>query len=169
MTWATTVGVDGRQRRVTTWVMMWVMTWATTMTTLMAEDGGVDGRRQKRGHWWWCCSLLVWSWGISPTNIIGKLVTPLLTTFVMVSILKRVRLSYLQVGLMPTLTSPVTNVTGKCQRMREGTMAAVGRWGPPWFGCVFLPSFRLANCMPHVPQPQNHPKTNHCPTSCIRQ
>jgi hypothetical protein len=28
MTWATTVGVDGGQRRARTWVMMWVMMWA---------------------------------------------------------------------------------------------------------------------------------------------
>ena len=40
-----------------------------------------------------------------------------------------------------------------------GTMAAVGRRRPPWLGCVFLASFRLANCVSDVPQPQNHQKT----------
>jgi hypothetical protein len=29
MTWLTMVGVDGGQRRATTWVMMWEITWAT--------------------------------------------------------------------------------------------------------------------------------------------
>ncbi len=42
-------------------------------------------------------------------------------------------------------------------------MAAIGQWQPPWLGCVFLPSFHLANSVSDVPQLQNHPKTNHCP------
>jgi hypothetical protein len=32
-----------------------------------------------------------------------------------------------------------------------------------------LPSFRLANRVSDVPQPKNHPKTNHCPTSYLHQ
>ncbi len=43
MTWATTVGVDGGQRRETRWAMMWVMMWVTRMAGLMVDDGGVDG------------------------------------------------------------------------------------------------------------------------------
>jgi hypothetical protein len=34
MTWATTVGVDGRRQQETTWVMMWAMMWA--MGTMVA-------------------------------------------------------------------------------------------------------------------------------------
>ena len=51
----------------------------------------------------------------------------------------------------------------------EGTMAAIGQWNPPWLGCVFIPSFCLANCVSDVPPPQNHQKPNHCPTSYLRQ
>jgi hypothetical protein len=50
-----------------------------------------------------------------------------------------------------------------------GTMVAIGQWRPPLLGCVFLPSFCLANCVSNVPQPQNRPKTNHCPTSYLCQ
>jgi hypothetical protein len=52
--------------------------------------------------------------------------------------------------------------------------AAAPRGGAPWrpygnggchgWGVFFFPSFRLANHMSEVPQPQNHQKTNHCPT-----
>ncbi len=51
----------------------------------------------------------------------------------------------------------------------EGTMVAIVQWRPLWLGCVFLPSFCLSNCVSDVHQPQNHPKTNHCPTSYLRQ
>jgi len=37
------------------------------------------------------------------------------------------------------------------------------------WGVLFLPSFRLANRVSDVPQPQNHPKTSHCPTTYLRQ
>ena len=53
------------------------------------------------------------------------------------------------------------------------------RGGAPWrpwddggrhgWGVFFLPSFRLANRVSDVPQPQNHPKTNHCPTTYLHQ
>jgi hypothetical protein len=51
------------------------------------------------------------------------------------------------------------------QQHREGgTMAAIWQRQPPWLGCVFLPSFRLANCVSEVPQPpkppKNHPLSN---------
>ncbi len=55
----------------------------------------------------------------------------------------------------------------RCQG--EGTMATTGQWRPSWLGCVFLPSFRLSNCVSGVPQPQNHPKTSHCPTAYLYQ
>ncbi len=50
------------------------------------------------------------------------------------------------------------------QCRREGTMMTVGQRRQPWLGFVFLPRFCLANCASDVPQPQNNPKTNHCPT-----
>jgi len=53
------------------------------------------------------------------------------------------------------------------------------RGGAPWrpwddggrhgWGVLFLPSFRLANRVSDVPQPQNHTKTTHCPTTYLRQ
>ncbi len=55
---------------------------------------------------------------------------------------------------------------GQCRG--EGTMVAIGQWWPPWLGCVFFASFRLANRMSDVPQPQNHTKTNYCLTSYLR-
>jgi hypothetical protein len=41
ITWATMVGADGGQRRVTMWVTTWAMTRAMTMAGLMADNGGV--------------------------------------------------------------------------------------------------------------------------------
>ncbi len=43
----------------------------------------------------------------------------------------------------------------------KGTMAAVEQGRPPWLGYVFLPSFRLANCVSDVP----NPKTTQKPTT----
>ncbi len=51
----------------------------------------------------------------------------------------------------------------------EGTMVTIGRWRPPWLGCVFYLASTLANCVSNVPQPQNHPKINNCPTSYLCQ
>ncbi len=48
MTWGMMVGVDGGLRQAR-WVMTWAMTWVMTMAGSTADDGGVDGRRQKRG------------------------------------------------------------------------------------------------------------------------
>ncbi len=42
----------------------------------------------------------------------------------------------------------------------EGTMAAIGQWRPSWLGCIFLPSFRPANCYPMSP----NSKTTQKPT-----
>jgi len=50
------------------------------------------------------------------------------------------------------------------QRRDQGAMAAMGRQQPPWSGCIFLPSFRLANCLSEVCQPKNQQKPNHWPT-----
>ena len=47
------------------------------------------------------------------------------------------------------------------QRRDRGAMAAMGRRQPPWSGCIFLPSFRLANCVSEVCQPKNQQKPNH--------
>ncbi len=47
------------------------------------------------------------------------------------------------------------------QRRDQGAMAAMGRQQPPWSGCIFLPSFRLANCVSEVCQPKNQQKPNH--------
>jgi hypothetical protein len=53
MTWATTVGVDGRQRQATTWVMTRAMTWvmgmmaATALATMLAK--GMVGMPAGRG------------------------------------------------------------------------------------------------------------------------
>jgi hypothetical protein len=47
------------------------------------------------------------------------------------------------------------------QRRDRGAMAAMGRWRPPWLGCIFLPSFRLANRVSEVCQPKNQQKPNH--------
>ncbi len=41
------------------------------------------------------------------------------------------------------------------QRRGRGAMAAMGRRRPPWSGCIFLPSFRLANPLSEVCQPKN--------------
>ena len=43
----------------------------------------------------------------------------------------------------------------------RGTIAAVGWQRLPWLGCIFLPSFHLANHASDVCQPQNQQKTNH--------
>ena len=47
------------------------------------------------------------------------------------------------------------------QRWDRGAMAAMGRRQPPWSGCIFLPSFRLANRVSEVCQPKNQQKPNH--------
>jgi hypothetical protein len=47
------------------------------------------------------------------------------------------------------------------QRRDRGAMAAMGRRRPPWSGCIFLPSFRLANHVSEVCQPKNQQKPNH--------
>ncbi len=47
------------------------------------------------------------------------------------------------------------------QRRDRGAMAATGRRRPPWSGCIFLPSFCLANRMSEVCQPKNQQKPNH--------
>jgi hypothetical protein len=47
------------------------------------------------------------------------------------------------------------------QRRDRGAMAPMGRRRPPWPGCIFLPSFRLANRVSEVCQP----KTNRNPTT----
>jgi hypothetical protein len=53
MTWATMLGVDGRQQQTTTWVMMWVMMWATgTMAAtmlVMTPTKGMAGLLVGRG------------------------------------------------------------------------------------------------------------------------
>ncbi len=55
-------------------------------------------------------------------------------------------------------------------RRREwGAIAAAGWRRPPWSGCIFLPSFHLANCMSGVRRPQNQQKPNHCPTKYLHQ
>ena len=41
------------------------------------------------------------------------------------------------------------------QRRDRGAMAAMGRRRLPWSGCIFLPSFRLANRVSEVCQPKN--------------
>jgi hypothetical protein len=46
------------------------------------------------------------------------------------------------------------------QRRDRGTMAAMGRRRLPWLGCIFLPSFRLANRVSEVCQSQNQQKNN---------
>ena len=86
MTWAKTVEIDGGWWRATRWVITWAMMWAITMAGLMVDNGGVDGGRWKRGHWW-CC--FVWSWeNLQPELLARKsrhyLILP--TTFVTVSI-----------------------------------------------------------------------------------
>ncbi len=40
-------------------------------------------------------------------------------------------------------------------RREWGAIAAVGWRRPPWSGCIFLPSFHLANCMSGVCRPWN--------------
>ena len=47
------------------------------------------------------------------------------------------------------------------QRRDRGAMAAMGRRRPPWSGCIFLPSFHLANRVSEVYQPKNQQKPNH--------
>jgi hypothetical protein len=49
---------------------------------------------------------------------------------------------------------------GMPQRQDRGAMAAMGRRRPPWSGCSFLPSFRLANRVSEVCQPKNQQKPN---------
>jgi hypothetical protein len=47
------------------------------------------------------------------------------------------------------------------QRRDRGAMAAMGRRRPPWSGCIFLPSFCLANLVSEVCQPtKTQPLTN---------
>ncbi len=53
------------------------------------------------------------------------------------------------------------------QRQEWGAIAVVGWRQPPWLGCIFLSSFRLANCMSGVRRPQNQQKPNHCPTKYL--
>ncbi len=69
-------------------------------------------------------------------------------------------------------TNLLCNMLADCclPRRREwGTIAAVGWQPPPWLGCIFLPSFHLANCMSGVCRPQNQQKPNHCPTKYLHQ
>jgi len=47
------------------------------------------------------------------------------------------------------------------QRRERGAMAAMGRRRPPWSGCIFLPSFCLANRVSEICQPNNQQKPNH--------
>ena len=47
------------------------------------------------------------------------------------------------------------------QRRDRGAIAAMGRRRPPWSGCIFLPSFRLAHRMSEVCQPKNQQIPNH--------
>ena len=55
------------------------------------------------------------------------------------------------------------------QRRDRGAMVAMGRRRPPWSGCNFLPSFRLANRVSEVFQPKNQQKPNHWPTRYLHQ
>jgi hypothetical protein len=55
------------------------------------------------------------------------------------------------------------------QRRDRGAMAATGRRRPPWSGCIFLPSFCLANRMSEVCQPKNQQKPNHWPTRYLHE
>ncbi len=54
---------------------------------------------------------------------------------------------------------------------RQGgvTIVAVGRWRPPWSGCIFLPSFRLVNCASMPDNSKTNPITNRSPTIYLGQ
>ncbi len=55
-------------------------------------------------------------------------------------------------------------------RRRGGvTIAAVGRWRPPWLGCIFLPSFRLINCASMPNNSKTNPIANCSPTTYLGQ
>ena len=45
------------------------------------------------------------------------------------------------------------------------TIAAVGRWRPSWSGCIFLPSFHLANCASMPANSKTNPITTALPQS----
>ena len=47
---------------------------------------------------------------------------------------------------------------GMSRRRGGVTIAAAGRRRPPWSGCIFLPSFRLANCVSDVRPPKTQQK-----------
>ena len=55
------------------------------------------------------------------------------------------------------------------QRRNRGAMAVMGRQRPPWSGCIFLPSFRLANRVSEACQPKYQQKTNHWPTRYLHE
>ncbi len=119
MTWAKTVEIDGGWWRATRWVITWAMMWAITMAGLMVDNGGVDGGRWKRGHWW-CC--FVWSWeNLQPELLARKsrhyLILP--TTFVTVSIVHIVGIVRVHIwDSKPWDNIPIfcTNIPGRPRR-----------------------------------------------------
>jgi hypothetical protein len=87
------------------------------------------------------------------TMVIGALVTRMAIKILIMNIYSRFQDTDLSRSMLANFVMP--------QRRVRGTMAAMGRRRPPWSGCIFLPSFRLAYRVSEVFQPKNQQKPNH--------
>ena len=81
------------------------------------------------------------------TMVVGALVTRMAIKILIMNIYSRFQGTDLSRSMLANFVMP--------QRRDRGAMAAMGRRRPPWSGCIFLPSFRLANCVSEVFQPKN--------------